>query len=75
MRENQAKTISLEEGLRYDPALLGPFKFIPNCYVGPSKYETKFTSKHFGMGYVKMNGFHANPLILFSRMGVGLQIQ
>ena len=46
-------------------ALLGPFKFMPNYRVGPSEYETKLTSKHFGMGYVKMRGFHGNPLYDF----------
>ena len=51
------------------PALLGPFKFMPNCSVGPSKWETKFTLKHFGMGYAKVHSFHGNTLIWFSRMG------
>ena len=51
------------------PALIGPFKFMPNCSKGPSECETKFTSKYFGMGYVKMHGFHGNTLIWFSRMG------
>ena len=31
---------------------------MPNCSKGPSECEAKFTSKHFGMGYVKMHGFH-----------------
>ena len=39
------------------PALLGPFKCMPNCSVGPFVCETKFTSKYFGKGYVKMHGF------------------
>ena len=51
------------------PALLGPFKFMPNCSVGPSECETKFTSKHFSMGYVKMHGFHGNPLHDFREWG------
>ena len=42
------------------PALLGPFKCVPNCSVGPSKCEKKFTLKHFGMCYVEMHGFHGN---------------
>ena len=45
-------------------AFLGPFKFMPNCSVGPSKCETKFSIKHFGMGYVKMHGFHGNPFMI-----------
>ena len=48
---------------------------MPNRSVGPSKCETKFTLKHFGMGYVKMHGFHGNPLYDFREWGVGLQIQ
>ena len=57
------------------PALLGPIKFKPNFLVGPSECETKLTSKHFGMGYVKMLGFHGNPLYGFREWGVGLQFQ
>ena len=56
-------------------ALLGPFKIMPNYLVGPSKCETKFTSNYFGMGYVKMHGYHGNPLYDFRECGVGLQIQ
>ena len=36
------------------PALLGPFTFMPNCSVGPSEYETKFSSKE------NWNGLHEN---------------
>ena len=57
------------------PALLGPFKFMPNCSVGPSECKTKFCSKQFGMSYVKIHGFHGNPLYDFREWGVGLQIQ
>ena len=57
------------------PALLGPFKCMLNCKVGPSKCKTKFTLKHFGIGFVKMHGFHGNPLYVFREWGVGLQIQ
>ena len=57
------------------PALIGSFRFMPNCLVGPSECETKFTSKHFGMGYVKMHGFHGNQLYYFQEWGIGLQIQ
>ena len=57
------------------PALLGPFKFMQNCLVGPSKCETKFSSKQFGIGYMKMHGFHGNPLYGFQEWGLGLQIQ
>ena len=56
-------------------SILHSFKFMPNCSVRPSECETKFTSKHFGMGYVKMHGFHGNPFYNFRKWGVGLQIQ
>ena len=44
------------------PTVLWPFKFMPNCSVGPSGCETKFSSKKFGMCYEKMHGFHGNFL-------------
>ena len=37
---------------------------MPNCPVGPSECETKFSLKHFGMGYVKMHNFHGNPIYM-----------
>ena len=43
-------------------ALLGLIKFMPNCSLRPPECETKFSSKHFGIGYVKMHGFNCNPL-------------
>ena len=48
---------------------------MPNCSVGPSACETKLTSKHFDMGYVKMHGFHGNPLYDLREWVLGLQIQ
>ena len=57
------------------PALLGHFKFMHDCSVRPPECETKFTSKYFGIGYVKMHGFHGNPVSDFRELGVGLQIQ
>ena len=57
------------------PALLGPFKFMPNCSAGPSECETKFSLKHFGIDYVKMHGVHDNPLYDSREWGVDLQIQ
>ena len=48
---------------------------MPNSSVGPSECETNFTLKHFGMGYVKMHGFHGSPLYDFREWGVGLQTQ
>ena len=57
------------------PALLWPFKFMQNCTVGTSECETKFSLKIFGMGYVKMHGFHCNPLYDSRDWGIGLQIQ
>ena len=56
-------------------ALLWPLKFMPNCLVGPSECETKFSSKQFGMSYVKMHGFHGNLLHDSQDWEVGLQIQ
>ena len=41
------------------------FSWVPNCSLGPPECETKFTSKHFGMDYVKMHGFHGNPYMIF----------
>ena len=50
-RENHIKTISLGERLRYDlSALLGPLKLMPNCSVGPSECETKFSSEEIWYG-------------------------
>ena len=34
--------------------------------------STKFTSKHFGMGYVKVHGFHGNPLYDVREWGEGV---
>ena len=48
---------------------------MPNSSVGPFECETKFSLKHFGTGYVKMHGFHGNPLYDIREWGVGLQIQ
>ena len=75
MKENHVKTISRGKGLRYDLLrLLGPFNFMPNCALGPFKCEMKFSLKHFAMGYVKMHGFHGNPLYDSQEWGVGLKI-
>ena len=35
----------------------------------------EFSSKHFGMGYVKMHGFHGNPVFDFRECGEGNQEQ
>ena len=48
------------------PALLGPFKFMPNCLVGPSECETKFSSKENWYGIRDDDS---------RDWGVGLQIQ
>ena len=48
---------------------------MPNYLVGPSECETKLPQKKFGMGYVKMHGFHGNLLYDSRDVGVGLQIQ
>ena len=51
------------------PALLGHFKFMPNCSAGPSECETKFFLKHSGMGYVKMHGSMATPYMILENGG------
>ena len=71
MSENHVKTISLGEWLRYDRSCTPmPFKDMSNCLLGPYKCETKFSSKHFGMGYVKMHGLDGF-MILDNGRGVG----
>ena len=76
MRENHVKTISLGEGLRYDLSCTPrAFKFMPNCSVGQSKCEMKFSSQEISMGNVKTHGFHGNSLYDSRDWGVGLQIQ
>ena len=40
------------------PALLWPFKFMPNCSVGPSEYETEFSSKEIWYGLRENAWFH-----------------
>ena len=37
------------------------FSWVPNCSLGPPGWETKVSSKNFGLGYVKLHGFYANP--------------
>ena len=57
------------------PALLGPFKFMPNCSVGPSKWEKKFASNILVWAMRKCIVSMATPLYGFREWGVGLQIQ
>ena len=57
------------------PALLGPFKFMPNCSVGPSECEMKFSSQEIRYGLREMHGFHGNRLYDSRDWVVGLQIQ
>ena len=51
------------------PALLGPFKFMPNCSVGPSECEMKFSLQEIGYGLGENAWFPWRPLIRFSRLG------
>ena len=37
------------------------FSWVPNCSFGPPGWETKVSSKKFGLGYVKLHGFYGNP--------------
>ena len=53
------------------PALLGPFKFMPNCSVGPSECEMKFSSQEIRYGLRENAWFPWQPLIWFSRLGGG----
>ena len=64
MRENHVKTISLWEGLRYDLSCT-PRSFLNSCQIvqwDPQKVKRSSSQKKFGMGYVKMHGFHGNLL-------------
>ena len=45
------------------PALLWPFKFMPNCSMGPSECETKFSSKEIWYGLRENAWFPWQPLI------------
>ena len=45
------------------PALLGTLKFMPNCSVGQSECEMKFSSKEIRYGLRKNAWFPWQPLI------------
>ena len=51
------------------PALLGPFEFMPNCSVGPSECEMKFSSQEIRYGLRENAWFLWRPHICFSRLG------
>ena len=58
------------------PALLGPFKFMPKSFQwDPKNVKQRSPQKKFGMGYLKMHGFHGNLLYDSRDWWVGLQIQ
>ena len=57
------------------PALLGHFKFMPNCSVGPSECEMKFSSQKIRYGLRENAWFHGDRLYYSRDWGVGLQIQ
>ena len=48
---------------------------MPNCQWDPQNVKQSSPQKKFGMGYVKMHGFHGNLLYDSRDWGVGLQIQ
>ena len=76
-RENHVQTISLGEGLRYDLSCT-PRNLLNSCQIvqwDPQNVKQISPQKKFGMGYVKMHGFHGNLLYDFRDWGVGLQIQ
>ena len=56
---------------------MGAELFIGTLWMGNEGVLKKFSSprKKFGMGYVKMHGFHGNLLYDSRDWGVGLQIQ
>ena len=52
--------------------------FINSCQIvqwDPQNVKRSSPQKNFGMGYVKMHGFHGNLLYDSRGWGVGLQIQ
>ena len=51
------------------PALLGPFKFMPNSSVGPSECETKSSLKEIWYELRENAWFPWQPHICFSRLG------
>ena len=51
------------------PALLGPFKFMPNCSVGPSECETKFTQNILAWAMWKCMVSMAIPYLIFENGG------
>ena len=56
------KTISLVEGFSYDLSC-SPRAFLIHAKFKWDPQNAKRSSpKTFGMGYVKMHGFHGNPL-------------
>ena len=54
------------------PVLLVLFKFMPNCSVGPSECETKFSSKEIWYGLLKMHGYNGNTFYDSQDRGLGL---
>ena len=65
--KSRKKTLSLGDGVEVRSILLsdGPFKFHAKLSLRPSECETKFSIKHFGMGYVNMHGFISFLFISF----------
>ena len=64
MRKNYVKTISLGKGLRYDLSCT-PRALLNSCQIvqwDPQSMKRSSPQKKFGMGYVKMHGFHGNLL-------------
>ena len=74
MRENHVKTKSLGKGLRYN------LSCTPNGHLNsrqivqwdPQTVKRSSPQKKFGIGYVKMHGFHGNLLYDSRDWGVGL---
>ena len=62
MHRNDPQTSTPASNLGYlAPPPQDNFSWVPNCSLGPPGWETKVSSKKFGLGYVKLHGFYANP--------------
>ena len=77
MRENQEKNYKLRGGVK-KRSFLHSNGLLNSCQIAqwdPQNVKQKNSQKKFGMGYVKMHGFHDNPLYDSREWGVGLKYQ
>ena len=59
--------VTLSSNLAYLPPQ-DYFSWVLNSLLGP-KVQNKIVLKYIGMGYVKMHGFHGNPLYDSQELG------